>query len=166
MTILKQAVVMAAFLCATSITVAAEFEDYAKVVSATPQIEQFNQPRQECRTEYVQVQRQPQRTAGGAIVGGIAGGLLGSQVGGGHGKTAATAVGAIAGAIIGDRIDNNDNMPLTAEQPIRQCRMVDYWQSRTTGYQVTYEYRGRHYTASMPYDPGERVKLQVTLTPR
>jgi uncharacterized protein YcfJ len=166
MSTLKHAAAMAACLYAASIATAAEFEDYAKVVSTTPQVEQYNQPRQECRTEYVRVQQPQQRTAGGAIVGGIAGGLLGSQVGGGHGKTAATAAGAIAGAIIGDRIDNNDNVPVTTEQPIRQCRMVDSWQSRTTGYQVTYEYRGRTYTTSMPYDPGDRVKLQVTLTPR
>lgn len=166
------AAVMAASLCAaasasaSAVAASAEFEDYAKVISTTPQVEQFNQPRQECRTEYVQVQRQPQRSAGGAIIGGLAGGALGSQVGGGHGKTAATAVGAIAGALIGDRIDNDQEAPLTAEQPVRRCTMVDQWQSRTTGYRVNYEYRGRTYTTDMPYDPGNRVKLQVTLTPR
>jgi uncharacterized protein YcfJ len=143
---------------------AAEFEDYGRVVNVTPQVEQFNQPRQECHTEYVPVQRQ-QRSAGGAIVGGIAGGLLGAQIGGGSGRTAATAAGAIAGTIVGDRIDNSDSA-VVAEEPVRRCRSIDRWESRTVGYNVTYEYRGRTYTTSLPYDPGERVRLTVTLTPR
>ncbi|HCE07189.1 MAG TPA: hypothetical protein DEQ40_01030 [Oxalobacteraceae bacterium] len=144
---------------------AAEFEDMGRVVNVAPQVEQFNQPRQECHTEYVEAQRQ-QRSVGGAILGGLAGGLVGNQVGGGNGRTAATAVGAITGAIVGDRMENNGSNAVTTEQPVRECRTIDHWQSRTNGYSVTYEYRGHDYTTVMPYDPGERVKLHVSLTPR
>ncbi|GAA4014366.1 hypothetical protein GCM10022212_05880 [Actimicrobium antarcticum] len=143
--------------------IAADFDDTARVVRVSPQIEQFNQPHQECHTEYVQSQRQ-ERGIGGSIIGGLAGGLLGNQVGGGSGRTAATAAGAIAGAIVGDRVDNNNQQP--SEQAVRQCRNVDNWQSRTNGYAVTYEYNGRTYTSVMPYDPGERVRLRVSLNPR
>ncbi len=153
-------------LGAMSAAQAVEFEDSARVVRVQPQVEQFNQPQQDCHTEYVPVQRQQQRSVGGSIIGGLAGGLLGNQVGGGNGRTAATAAGAIAGAIVGDRVDNNNNQPQYGEQAVRQCRNVDNWQTRTTGYAVTYEYRGRDYTTVMPYDPGERVKLHVALTPR
>eukprot|EP01032_Pedospumella_encystans_P037877 gene37877-42902_t len=52
---------------------ATEFEDFGRVVRVQPQVEQVNVPRQECRTEYVQVQQPAQRSAGGSIVGGIAG---------------------------------------------------------------------------------------------
>jgi uncharacterized protein YcfJ len=145
---------------------AAEFEEYARVVSVTPQVEQFNMPRQDCKTEYVQVQQQPQRGAGGAILGGIIGGVAGNQIGKGDGRAVATAAGAIAGAIIGDRTENSDRQATVTEQPIRQCRTVDHWESRTTGYLVTYDYRGHTYTSNMAYDPGERVKLHVALTPR
>ncbi len=144
---------------------AADFDDYARVVSVTPQIEQFNQPRQECRTEYVQAQQPQQRGVGGSILGGLAGGIIGNQVGGGNGRTVATAVGAITGAIVGDRMENNNETALT-EQPVRQCHTVDRWESRTSGYNVVYEYRGHTYTSLMPYDPGEKVKLHVSLTPR
>jgi uncharacterized protein YcfJ len=145
----------------------ADFDEYARVVNVAPQIEQFNQPRQECRTEYVQVQPpQRERGIGGSIIGGLAGGILGNQVGGGNGRTAATAVGAITGAIVGDRMENNNDHPGTMEQPVRQCRSVDHWESRTNGYAVTYEYHGRTYTSVMPYDPGEKVRLHVSLTPR
>ncbi len=144
---------------------AADFEDYARVVNVTPQVEQYNQPRQECHTEYVQVQQQQQRSVGGSIIGGIAGGILGNQVGGGNGRTVATAAGAITGAIVGDRMQNQNNGYATNTQPVQQCRTIDRWESRTVGYNVTYDYRGHTYTTVMPYDPGNRLRLQVTLTP-
>jgi uncharacterized protein YcfJ len=161
---------MISLLClgAGAMAAAADFEDYGRVVSVAPQVEQINTPRQECRTEYAPAPQQPQeRGVGGSIIGGIAGGILGNQVGGGNGRTAATAAGAIAGAIVGDRIQNNPNQPGTVEQqPVRHCRTVDNWQTRTNGYAVTYEYHGRTYTSVMPYDPGERVRLHVAVTPR
>lgn len=147
---------------------AADFEDYGRVVRVTPQVEQINRPRQECRTEYVQVQQPaPQRGVGGAIIGGLIGGLAGNQVGGGSGRSVATAAGAIAGAVIGDR-QENANVPNSGgyqEQQVKQCRTVDHWESRTSGYEVTYEYRGRNYTDVMSYDPGERIRLRVAIEP-
>jgi uncharacterized protein YcfJ len=117
---------------------AAEFEDYGHVVRVQPRTEQINRPRQECKTEYVQVpvQQAPQeRSAGGSIIGGIAGALIGNQIGGGTGRTTATAAGAIAGAIAGDRMDNNNRQlapgpQQVTEQAVRQCRTVDAWESR------------------------------------
>jgi len=75
--------------------VAADYEDYARVLNVEPQYEQVNHPHQECRTEYVPVQREAERGMGGSIVGGVAGGILGNQVGKGNGRTVATAAGAI-----------------------------------------------------------------------
>lgn len=146
---------------------AGEFDDTAKVLSATPQLERVNQPHQECKVENVAVQQQPQRGVGGAVLGGLAGALLGNQVGGGNGRTAATAAGAIAGALVGDRMENANN-PGTAtvsEQQVRTCYMVDNWHTRTNGYAVTYDYRGRTYTSVLPYDPGQRVKVRVSVSP-
>jgi hypothetical protein len=51
------------------------------------------------------------------------------------------------------------------EQAVKQCRTVDHWESRTSGYEVTYDYRGRNYTSIMSYDPGERVRLRVVVEP-
>lgn len=149
-----------------SVAMANDFEDSARVVSVSPQVEQVNQPRQECRTEYVTTQRQPQRAMGGSIIGGIAGGILGNQVGGGNGRTAATAAGAIAGAIVGDRMENTGaNGAVVEQQPVQRCTMVDSWQTRTNGYAVTYDYRGHTYTSVMPYDPGQRVRVRVSVLP-
>lgn len=156
-------------VCAGMLNVAsaADFEDTARVINVTPQVEQVNQPRQECRTEYVTTQRQQQRGVGGSIVGGVAGGILGNQVGGGSGRTAATAAGAIVGAIVGDRMENNNGSGAVVEQqPVQRCYTVDNWQTRNNGYAVTYEYHGHTYTAVMPYDPGERMRVRVSVVPR
>ncbi len=140
-----------------------------------PKVEQINRPRQECKTDYVQVpvqqQQNQQRGVGGAILGGLAGALVGNQVGGGTGRTTATAAGAIAGAMLGDRAENNghvvNNGPQqVTEQAVKQCRTVDSWESRTVGYDVTYDYHGRNYTSFMTYDPGQRVRLRVSVEPQ
>jgi uncharacterized protein YcfJ len=149
-----------------SVASAADFDDYARVVRVSPQYEQVNRPTQECHTEYVQTtQQQQQRGVGGSIIGGIAGGILGNQVGGGNGRTVATAAGAIAGAIVGDRMENSGSHTVVTEQPVRQCRTVDNWTTRTNGYAVTYEYNGHTYTNIMPYDPGERMRVRVSVAP-
>lgn len=154
-------------LAAAPLAQATDFDDYARVVSVTPQYEQVNYPRQECVTEYVQVQRQQERGMGGSIIGGIAGGLLGNQVGGGSGRTAATAAGAIAGAIVGDRIENNGGGGAYVEQqPVQRCRTIDNWQRRANGYTVTYEYRGFTHTTVLPEHPGNRIPVRVSVTPR
>lgn len=157
-------------LTALPLVQAVEFEDFGRVVRVQPRVEQVRMPRQECRTEYVQapVQQQQQRSAGGSIIGGLAGALLGNQVGGGNGRVAATAAGAIAGAVVGDRVDNdgrNTQPQQVQEQAVRQCRNVDAYESRTNGYDVTYDYRGRNYTSVMPRDPGQRVRLRVSVEP-
>ena len=146
-----------------SVAHAADFDDTARVINVTPQIEQVNHPQQECYTNYVQEQRQS-RGYGGSVLGGLAGGLLGNQVGRGNGRTVATAAGAITGAIVGDRLENNQ--PTTVERPVRDCHRVDHWESRNHGYAVTYEYQGRRYNTVMPYDPGDRLRLHVSLSPR
>jgi len=168
--------VIASLFClgTATVSVAAEFEDSARVLRVVEQTEQVNVPQRECRTEYIQVQQQSQRQergVGGAIIGGIAGGIIGNQVGGGKGRTAATAVGAVAGAIVGDRIENNNANANTGggtitEQQVQRCQMVDRWETRTNGYQVTYEYRGHEYTTILPRDPGDRIRVRVSITPR
>ncbi|MCE3603798.1 glycine zipper 2TM domain-containing protein [Massilia sp. P8910] len=166
-------IVTALGLCALPFAQASEFADYGRVVRVQPRVEQVRQPREECRTEYVQVPaqaHQQDRSAGGAIIGGIAGALLGNQVGGGSGRAVATAAGAIAGAVVGDRVDNNGRAVQSQpqypqEQAVRQCRMVDAYESRTTGYDVTYDYRGQTYTSLMDRDPGQRISLRVSVEP-
>ena len=98
------------------------------------------------------------RSYTGAILGGVAGAILGNQVGKGRGNAAATAAGAIAGAMIGDRIDNRQT---ASAQPVQRCRTVETTREVIKGYTVIYRYNGRDIATTMPYDPGETVKVSV-----
>jgi uncharacterized protein YcfJ len=152
-------------LAALPLAQAADFDDFGRVVRVQPRTEQVRVPRQECRTQYVQVQAEQQRGSGGTVLGGIAGALLGSQVGGGNGKVAAAAAGAIAGAMVGDHVENDgrEQSPGVQEQAVRQCRNVEAIETRNAGYEVTYEYRGHQYTEVMNRDPGDRIRVHVSV---
>ena len=151
-----------------------EYFDNARVTSVTPQTERVNNPRQECRTEYVRENNsydnsyRGDRSATGAIIGGVSGGLLGSQVGRGKGRVVAAAVGAGLGAIVGDRVDNNqrsNNNQITRgyDRPVERCSSVDNWQTVSRGYLVTYRYNGRSYTTTTANDPGENIRVRVAV---
>ena len=101
-----------------------------------------------------------ERPMTGAVIGGAAGGLAGAQVGKGNGKTAATAVGAIAGSMIGDRVQNRQREPAA---PVEECRTVESAREVIKAYTVVYRYNGHDVTTTLPYDPGSRVRVGVSL---
>ena len=152
-------------------------QDFARVISSTPEYERVNNPRQECSSEYIPgtTYRHEQADSGrsytGTIVGGITGALLGSRLGKGNGNRAATAAGAIAGAVIGDQIQENGRSARQGDvyaehgREVQRCRVVDNWDNRVTGYRVVYEYAGRSYSAVLPQDPGRRIPVRVSVTP-
>lgn len=145
-----------------------EFVDKARVISVAPQVQQVNQPRQECRTEYVRESvYESNRSNSGAVVGGVAGGLLGSTIGRGAGRVAAAAVGAGIGAIVGDRVGNQGSYggERVVTRPVDRCVTVDNWQTVTTGYLVQYEYQGRQYSTMMDRDPGQTLDVSVMVRP-
>jgi uncharacterized protein YcfJ len=133
-------------------------QEVGRVLSSTPLIQQVAVPRQVCSNQPVAVQ-QPNSGAG-AVVGGVAGGVIGNQIGGGSGRAAATALGVIGGALLGNRVESNTNQPQM--QSMQQCTTQTFYENRTTGYNVRYEYAGKEYQVQMPYDPGPTIKLQVT----
>lgn len=146
----------------------AEYIDWARVLSVAPQVQQVNQPRQECQTAYVQERvYESNRSNTGAIVGGVAGGLLGSTIGRGSGKVVAAAVGAGVGAIVGDRVGNQNTYgnERIVNRPVQQCAIVDQWQTVTTGYMVNYEYQGRQYSTLMDRNPGPVIDVAVQVRP-
>lgn len=140
-------------------------EDFARVRQVTPQYEQVNLPRQQCVSEYVPPERGYGRSYGGAVIGGITGAIVGNQLGRGHGKEVATAAGAIAGALVGDRLQNRADEGDRAGREVRRCRTRDHWERRLAGYRVVYDYAGRRYSALLPYDPGDRLRVRVSVEP-
>ena len=133
-----------------------------------------SEPQQECYEE--QVLQQPGQASvpdqgkrvGNTVIGAIFGSIIGSRIGKGDGRKAATAAGAIAGGVIGNNVGANSNQ-LAAEAPRyitqRHCRQVEGSQRRVLGFDVEYRYRGEVYTARMASDPGDRMRVRVTVTP-
>jgi uncharacterized protein YcfJ len=157
---MKKSLCALSLLSLCSSVYASELVDTARVISSTPVYDRVNEPRRECWNENVQ-SAPKERTLGGAVLGGIAGGILGNQVGGGNGQTVATAAGAIAGAVIGDRMANPDQ-PARTEQGQR-CRDVDNYRDVIKGYTVTYRYNGKEATTTLPYQPGDTLKVGISV---
>lgn len=136
---------------------AASAQELGRVISSTAVIQQVGVPRQVCTTDQVTVQ--PSKSGAGAAMGAIAGGALGNAVGDGSGRTIATILGFVGGAVLGDRIEG---APAAQTQNVQRCATQTFYENRTVGYNVVYEYAGRQYTVQLPNDPGPTIRLQVT----
>jgi uncharacterized protein YcfJ len=139
---------------------ATDYVDSAPMVSSIPLYQTVGVPQQQCWAESVTSYEQ-RRSPGGALLGGLTGGLLGSTIGRGNGRVASAAVGAAIGALVGDHIANVNNGPVAVTRPVERCQTVTTYRQVLTGYQVTYNYRGRNTTVVRPYDPGPRVPVEV-----
>ena len=144
-------------LVLTSAALAASAEEFGRVVSATPVMQQVVVPRQSCTVEKVLV---PGRKSGtGAAVGAIAGGVAGSALGGGgRGGAAAAVLGMVGGAVIGDRFEEASPSYV---QDVQRCSVQNVVENRVSSYTVTYEFNGTLYTTQMPHDPGPTIALRL-----
>jgi uncharacterized protein YcfJ len=135
---------------------------YASVLRVTPAYESYHTTEQQC--DDGGYQRVHKDTTGGTIVGAIVGGALGNTVGKGDGRKAATVAGAVAGGVIGHEVAKNSDSGYY--QP-GACRMVDvvHDDGRPAGYDVEYSYKGDVYVARMSYDPGNRIRVRVSVVP-
>ena len=132
-------------------------QEVGKVISSTAIVQQVTVPRQVCSTEQVAVQ--PQKSGAGALMGAVAGGAIGNQLGRGAGNVAATFLGMVGGALVGDKVEGQ---PAAQVQNVQQCATQNFYENRTVGYNVIYEYAGKRYSVQMPQDPGPTINLQVT----
>ena len=136
---------------------AAAQTEYGRVVSTTPVIQQVGVPRQVCTTQ--QVQTEGQKSGAGALMGAVAGGAVGNAIGDGNGRVAATMLGIVGGAILGDKVEGGGQPQV---KNVQHCSTQTFYENRTGGYNVVYEYAGKQYQVQMPHDPGQYVKLQIT----
>ena len=135
---------------------AVQAQEFGRVISTTPVIQQVAVPRQVCSQQPVAVE-QPNSGAG-SLMGAIAGGAMGNAIGDGSGRALATVIGLVGGAIVGNRVEGSG----TQVQNFQQCSTQTYYENRAVAYNVTYEYAGRQYQVQMPNDPGPSIRLQVT----
>jgi uncharacterized protein YcfJ len=139
------------------------FRDRARVISTTPIYETVNEPKRSCWIETLghnEYMRQD-RSYGGAIIGSVVGGLLGSQFGKGNGKVAAAAVGAATGAMVGDNVGNDRHAHGPSQ--VERCSVQDNYRQVLSGYNVSYEYGGKTFATTLPYDPGRFLDVRVNV---
>lgn len=153
----KTTVCAFAVLLGGGVTATFAQQETARVVSTTPVLTQVAVPRQVCSQQQVQVQSQ--KSGAGGIMGAVAGGAIGSNIGGGDGRAIATLIGVIGGAMLGDKIEGPSQ---TQTQNVQTCTTQTFYETRTTAYNVVYEYGGKQYTVQMPQDPGPTLRLQIT----
>lgn len=138
---------------------------WADVLRADPVrgITRTDVPRRECYDQPV-VRHERGNSAAGTVLGAVIGGVLGHTVGKGDGRTAATVAGAVAGGAVGNRASDHGGDYDSVQTRCRDVNTVRE-QRRIIGYDVEYRYRGEVYSARLNYDPGERLRVRVSVEP-
>ena len=142
---------------------------YGQVLKVSPIYRdvRVSTPRKECWQEPVTVTRHRGGGRGaGTLAGALIGGVIGNQLGRGRGNKLATAMGTVIGAQMG----HDANRGYTTESSTRykevcqETERVNY-EEVIDGYRVTYRYKGHRFHTRMPYDPGQKIKLKVSVEP-
>ena len=145
---------------------------YGKVIDVTPMYRQVRvtTPVKECWSEPVTRSHRVYdggHTAGSTLAGGIIGGIIGHQIGKGRGRKLATAVGTIVGAQMGHDAAHGGyatDSYIVYEDVCEVEQKVSYEQV-LDGYQVNYKYQGSQYQTVLPYNPGNKIKLRLSVEP-
>jgi len=141
---------------------------YGDVLSATPVYTNVQVPNDHRVCWNQQVQHTRYRNArGDTLLGTVIGGLVGTQFGKGGGRVAATVGGAIIGGSIANDYSHRHNPGQSYSTVEQRCEIRhEYTQEqRLTGYDVRYRYRGQVYNTRMQRDPGDQIRLRVSVSP-
>lgn len=120
---------------------------------------------QECTDDPVEGQVDNGNRAAGTVLGAIVGGVLGSAIGKGDGRRAATIVGAVAGGAVGNSVAADGGSSYS--QTERHCHLVRDAgaERRIVAYDVQYRYRGDVFMSRLDFDPGDRLRVKVSIEP-
>lgn len=147
--------------------------EYADVIESRPiyQVVEVSEPFEQCWEEEVAIDRYPSRGGSNTpvVVSTIIGGAIGNAVGSGKSnKRVGAVVGAVLGHSIGRDIVRNERRASVREYEIVQRCETAYQQreeERLIGYQVTYFYNGEEHSVRTDTDPGDRIRLRVSVEP-
>ncbi|HUB88941.1 MAG TPA: glycine zipper 2TM domain-containing protein [Dyella sp.] len=120
-------------------------------------------PSTQCYDQQV-VQQTPSHKGIGTVLGAVVGGVLGSTIGHGRGNTAAIVGGAVAGGAVGNSVSSG-GQTYTSDQTVCQPVTQVSEQRQIIGYDVEYRYHGDVYMSRLSYDPGERLRVRVSVSP-
>ena len=164
------AVVLASGIMSMAANAETRYE-YAQVVEANPiyQLVELSEPSEQCWQEEVIVERS---SRGGSntpvVVSTIIGGAIGNAVGSNKSNQRVGAVlGAVLGHSIGRDIVRSNRRSSVDSEIVERCKTVyeTVQEERLVGYQVTYLFDGEERTIRTETDPGEQIKLRVSVQP-
>ncbi|HCA36317.1 MAG TPA: hypothetical protein DEP13_06715 [Gammaproteobacteria bacterium] len=148
--------------------------EYGDVIETRPiyQIVEISEPMEQCREEVV-IDRYPSRSGSRTpvLVSTIIGGALGNAVGNGKSNK---RIGAVVGAMLGHSIGrdivtdrNRSRNAVRVYETVQRCETAyeKFEEERLVGYQVTYLYNGEEYSVRTDSDPGEQIRLRVSIQP-
>lgn len=150
------------------------FSDQATVIEVEPIQRRYTirRPVEKCWKETVRVER-PTTSDGSytnELIGGIIGGVLGNQFGGGSGKDAMTIAGAALGASVAN---DQEQTPSGSQQggrykEVERCETIYETEEKSelSHYRVTYRYNGHTFTTKMSRDPGNTLRVRISITPQ
>jgi uncharacterized protein YcfJ len=149
------------------------FTDTAKVINVIPvyRTVRITEPVEECYEEVIYHEDyydDDYRSATPMVAGGIIGGIVGNQFGSGDGKTFMTIAGTVLGGSIGRDIGaSNRQHANNDDQIVTRCETIDHYreEEELEGYRVSYRYRGEMFHTTLPYHPGKKLKLSVSVQP-
>ena len=136
---------------------------YQEVAVSTPQ--------EQCWEEEVVIDRASRRGDSNTpvLMSTIIGGAIGNAVG--HNKSN-QRVGAVLGAVLGhsigrDIIRSSDRDGIREYQTVQRCKTVyqQHTEERLVGYQVTYLYNGEEFSIRTDSDPGDEIRVRVSVEP-
>lgn len=168
----KTAIVVSAMLMASTSLAQVDY-DYAQVVEVRPvvQIVEISTPQEQCWEEEYIVDRNygENRSATPGILGAIIGGAIGNELGSHKSsQRVGTVVGAVLGHSVARDIMRQQQGPTVREvETVERCETVyqSHEEERIVGYNVTYNYNGQDYTVRTDQDPGDRIRVRVSVQP-
>ena len=145
--------------------------EYADVIASKPiyQVVKVLTPEKQCWEEEIEVDRYSRHHQSNTpvLVSTIIGGAIGNAVG--HNKSN-QRVGAVLGAMLGrsigrDMINKRRRSDYAGYETIQRCDTVyqRHEEERLIGYQVTYLYNGEEYFTRTDSDPGDQIRIQVSV---
>jgi uncharacterized protein YcfJ len=136
--------------------------DFARVIDSRP-VYADNGRREECwsnrSNRFEEPHDRPNNKPAGTAAGAVVGGVVGHQFD--NGSAGATLGGALIGGLIGNRVAREHDEGKDPDIDYSRCRVVAEGDRVLQGYETRYEYRGREYTAMLPSQPGDRLRVDA-----
>lgn len=146
--------------------------EYAPVLESRPvyQLIAIEEPVEQCWEEEVAVERYAAYEGSNTpvLLSTVIGGAIGNAVGNGKSnKRVGAVVGALLGHSVGRDIVRRNQGVIREVELVQRCETAyeQVEEERLVGYQVTYLYNGDEYSVRTDTDPGDQIRLRVSVQP-